>query len=54
MLEETPGKMNQRPETDGWMAKLRMKEGAVDKSVKDGILLDAKGYKDFVEKTVDE
>jgi len=48
VLEEKPGTINKGPETDGWIAKIRVS----DQGELEG-LMDADGYKKFTEETTD-
>lgn len=54
MLEERPGLVNESPEGEGWIVRIEMDRGEVERVVKgggegDGELLGEDGYKAFVE-----
>ena len=46
-LEDKPSLINKSPETNGWIAKLELKEGAKGEAEKD--LMNAEDYKKFSE-----
>ena len=48
-LEETPGLINKSPETDGWIAKIKLKEGEAQRVEGVEGFMTAEAYKTFTE-----